>query len=785
MFQEYAESLIKKEGSSEKASIISCSPVFNLSRRDFLKASGSTAILVLGAQLVPGFFSSEAQAAAKSFQPNLFISIDMDGTVTITSIRAEMGQGVRTGIPMILADELEADWNRVKLWQAPGDESKYDPAGKDQQNTDGSRSTRHHFDIMRELGAAGRHLLELAAAKKLGVDASEVYAKNHRVYHTASGKYFDYGELVEIAAEMPIPAGDAKPKLKHKSQWKYIGHDMPVFDNFDITVGKAKYGADVSLPGMKIAVVARCPVYRGKVKSFDASEALKVSGVEKVVEIPHLADEKPAEFRALGGVAVIGSNTWSVIEGRKKLKIEWDTGPYTAHDSNTYDDKLRESARKGGNVVRNRGNVEQAFKTSKKVVEADYFVPYFIHTPMEPPATIVDATKKPVKVWSCTQSPNTVRQYVGEALGLEKTDVECWQTLLGGGFGRKSKPDYDCEAAVLSKMVNAPVRVQWTREDEIQHGYYHAASAQYMKAGLDSSGKVTAWHQCGAWPSILGLWNPLQKNGFNIEFGLGFVDCPYDTVPNLRMENGEADIMIRVGWYRSVNNIQHAFAMNCFAHEMATAAGKDYLEFMLELIGDAKKQDLTKDGVKEVWNYGDSTDDWPVMPVRLSNALKTVAAKAGYGKKLPKGHGLGLACHQSFHSYVATAVHVVVRDDGSIHVPQVDVAIDCGRYVNPEGIRKQLEGASIYGHSIAIHGKITTTKGAVNQSNFHDYTITRMNDAPLDVRVHIIEDYTDLKPCGVGEPGVPPYAPALINAIYEATGKRIRQLPLGDQLRSA
>jgi isoquinoline 1-oxidoreductase beta subunit len=720
-------------------------------------------------------------------QPNLFVRIDNEGTVTLTCSRSEMGQGVRTGIPMILADELEADWRRVKIWQAPGDETKYDPAGKDGQNTDGSRSTRHHFEVMRELGASGRYLLEQAAARKWSVDPSEVYAKDHRLYHSRTGRSFDFGEVVDVAAEIDLPSGEAapRPKLKHKSEWRYIGKDMPVVDNYDMSTGGASYGADVSIPGMRIAVVARSPVFRGKVKSFDATEALKIQGVEKVVEIPALADDKPAEFRALGGVAVIGTNTWSVLQGRDKLGIEWDDGPNVAHDSSTYDDKLRESARKGGHVIRTRGDVDAAFKDAAKVVEAEYFVPYFIHTPMEPPVALVDANSRPVRIWAATQSPNETRQYVAEALELEKTDVECQVTLLGGGFGRKSKPDYVCEAAILSKMVGAPVRVQWTREDEIRNGYYHTASAQCLKAGLDASGKVTAWHHCGAWPSILGLWNPAQKTGFDIEYGLGLIDMPYNNVPNIRIENGEAEVMIRVGWYRSVNNIQHALAMNCFANELAEAAGRDPLEVLLELIGDADVMDLSKDGVEEYWNYGDSIEDWPIMPKRLSNALRVVAEKAGHGKTLPQGHGLGFACHRCFHSYVATAVHVVVHDDGTFHIPQVDTAVDCGRYVNPEGIRKQIEGAAIYGNTIARHGKITTTKGAVDQSNFHDYPITRVSDAPLDVRVHIVEDFVHLRPCGVGEPGVPPYAPALINAIYDATGKRIRTLPIGDQLKKA
>ncbi len=761
--------------------------VQNLSRRDFLRNTGITGAVVLGAQVAPGSLISaaRAQSTGASVQPNLFVSIADDGMVTITCSRSEMGQGVRTGIPMILADELEADWQRVRIWQAPGDAEKYDPAGKDGQNTDGSRSTRHHLDVMREFGAAGRYVLEQAAARKWGVDASEVYAKDHRLHHTGSGRSFDFGEVVDAAADIEVPAGADAPKLKHPSQWKYIGRDMPVVDNYDMSTGGADFGADVTIPGMKIAVVARAPVYRGKAKSFDASEALKVQGVEQVVEIPALPDDKPAEFRALGGIAVIGTNTWSVLEGRRKLAVEWDDGPHTAHDSSTYDDRLRSAARAGGHVIRDRGNIDEAFAAADQVLEAEYFVPYFIHTPMEPPAAIVDANARPVKIVASTQSPNETRQYVAEALGVEMSEVECQVTLLGGGFGRKSKPDFACEAAILSQMIGSPVRVQWTREDEIRNGYYHAASAHHLKAGLDASGKVTAWHHSGAWPSLIGLWAPGVRTGHAIEYGLGLIDTPYDGVPNIRIENGEADVMIRVGWYRSVNNIQHAFAMNCFANELATAAGRDPVEFLLELIGDADVMDLAKDGVQDHWNYGDPVEEWPIMPKRLSNVLRVAAAKSGYGKPMPKGHGLGLACHRSFHSYVATAVHVVVRDDGSLHIPQVDMAVDCGRYVNPEGVRKQIEGAAIYGNTVARHGLISTTRGAVDQSNFHDYPVTRMNDAPLDVRVHIVEDFVHLRPCGVGEPGVPPYTPALVNAIYDATGKRVRRLPIGDQLKSA
>lgn len=757
----------------------------NMSRREFLASSGATTTaLILGAQLAPNPVLAALRGDTTAVL-NHFVKIDPDGSVTLTCSRSEMGQGVRTGMPMILADELEADWQRIRVWQAPGDPEKYDPAGKDAQNTDGSRSTRHSFQVMRELGAAARDVLERAAAETWGIDRSDVYAKKHRLYRRDTGDSLDFGDVVGIAADMDVAAGPDAVKLKEPAEWRYIGKDMPVIDNLDMSTGRAVYGADVELPNLKIAVVARAPVYRGRVRRFDADAALKVSGVEKVVEIPALPADTPAQFRALGGVAVIGTNTWSVSRGRDLLDIEWDDGPFVGHESGAYDRTLVEAARKGGKVMRDRGSVDDAFEAADNVVEAEYFVPYFTHTPMEPPVATVDATSTPVRIWAPTQAPNETRQYVAEALGIDIADVECNITLLGGGFGRKSKPDFACEAALLSRAIGAPVRVQWTREDEIRNGYYHAASAQCVKAALDADGKVTAWHHCMASPTLFALWNPTQRDSSNLEVGMGLVDLPYARIPNIRIETGQADTMIRVGWYRSVNNIQHAFAINSFVNELAVAAGRDPLEFMLELIGDDDELDLAQDGVEEFWNYGDTVDEWPVMPNRLANALRIVADRSGYGESLPKGQGLGLACHRSFHSYVATAVRVEVGSDGSFTVPRVDVAIDCGRYVNPEGIRKQIEGASVYGNSVARNGKITTRRGAVEQSNFHDYTVSRMNDSPLDVRVHIVEDFTHLRPCGVGEPGVPPYAPALANALYAATGRRLRSLPItADQLRS-
>jgi isoquinoline 1-oxidoreductase beta subunit len=687
--------------------------ITNISRRTVLKGMAGAGGFVLAARVAPTGLGPKAAAAAGGFEPNVFVAIDGKGTVTIIAHRSEMGQGVRTGLPMIVADELEADWDRVRIEQALGD-AKYG-----RQDTDGSRSTRHHLHEMREMGATARHMLEQAAARTWGVPAEECYARNHRVHHTPSGRSADFGELAEAAAGLPAPSKD-QLRLKDRSDWKYIGKDMPIVDLADITTGRAVYGADVSRPGMLVAVIERAPVYRAEVVSFDADKALAVPGVEAVVQLP--APDLPVTFKPLGGVAVLAKNTWAALKGRERLGVKWSQSPHEVHDSASYDAALVACAEKEGHSVRNRGDANGALAKAAKVVEANYFVPYFIHTPMEPPAAIAEAKGDQVEIWTSTQDPIATAKTVGEYLwgdadkGVANTKVHV--TLLGGGFGRKSKPDFAAEAAYLARNAGRPVRVVWTREDEIRHGFYHAASAQHLKAGLDADGKVTAWHHCVAFPSLFGLWQPDRKRGHALEFGLGFVDLPYD-IPNIRLENGEAEVHFRVGWYRSVNNIQHAYAINCFANELAAAAGRDPLEFMLELIGPARTVDLTPEVAEEHWNYGDSIEDYPIDTGRLAHVLKVAADKAGYGKSLPKGHGIGLAVHRAFQSYVATAVHVAVSDDGSIRIPQVDTCIDCGTYVNPDRVRAQLEGAAVYGNTVARHGKITVAKGAVEQSNFH------------------------------------------------------------------
>lgn len=753
-----------------------------LSRRAFLQ--GSLGVLTL-AVTARGWVTTAvaAEPAAKAYgadsmpggtvdDPLVFVSIAADGAVTIVAHRAEMGTGVRTSLPMVVADEMEARWERVKVVQAPGDEARYG-----NQNVDGSRSMRHFLMPMRRVGAAARQMLEAAAAARWAVPVAEVKAEQHEVLHASTGRRLSYGDLAADAAKQPVPAGDTL-KLKDRSEFRYIGKDqVRLVDLEAIGKGQATYGMDMRLPGMVYAVVARPPVVGGRLRRFDSAKALAVPGVLKVVEIPPM-QAAPA-FLPLGGVAVVARNTWAARLGRDALEIEWDDGPNGSYDSAAYRQTLQAAARAPGKTMRSQGDAANAWAKAPEAerVAAEYYVPHLAHASMEPPVATVQIKGDSAEVWTSVQNPAAAKNAVATRLKLEPANVKVNVLLLGGGFGRKSKPDFVDEAAIVARAMpdGTPVKLVWTREDDIHHDYLHTVSVERLEAVMDAQGQVQSWLHRSAAPTIASLFAQGAKGQQMFESAMSAINMPY-RIPNVRVETAEVDAHARIGWFRSVANIPHAFAAQCFIDELAHRAGKDPKAFALDLIGPARQIDPGT--MADTWNYTESPERYPYDTGRLRGVIEAACKGAGWGRTLPKGHGLGLAFCYSFMSYTATVVEVAVDDKGEVRVVAVDMAMDCGPQINPERIRAQMEGGAIMGLGLALTSEITFEKGRVKQSNFHDYEVLRHNASPRVIRTHLVNDDHALPPGGVGEPPVPPVAPALCNAIFAATGKRIRSLPV-------
>lgn len=649
------------------------SQYFDLTRRGFLKSSAAVGALVLGTCFVgaapratAGVLTKPSESAKEA---NLFVALRPDGIVEITCHRSEMGQQIRTAIAQIVADEMEAAWDKVVVIQGKGD-LKYGD-----QNTDGSRSIRYNMQRLREMGASVRYLMQQAAATRWGVPLNSCIAEQHVVTHS-SGKTLTYAELVNDALNITPPQTDQIP-LKKRSEWRYINTAMAHIDLKDLVTGKATFAADVLEPKALIAVIARPPVVGGKVKSFDIKAAKAIDGVVDIVEIP--ASKGTPLFQPKGGVAIIAKNTWAAMKGRKALTITWDDGKNGDYNSETFKASLLATVASPQNSVREVGDAADILAKSTDKLVADYYAPHLTQAPMEPPCATAMYYKDHVDVWAATQNPQADMSTVAAMVNMQKEQINVHVTMLGGGFGRKSKPDFSAEAAYLSMKTGQPIRVQWTREDDIQHSFYHAVSAQHIEASLDKNGAIEAYLHRTAFSPIASTFQEGATTPGSFELRLGFTDNPINT-PNMKLENGEAAAKTRIGWMRSVSNIFHAFAIQSFIGEAAHKAGRDQKDYLLETIGPDRILDVTEQNA-EYDNYGGDKAVYPLDIARLRHVIEKVAEMSKWGRKLPKGRGLGIAAHRSFLTYVATVVEVEVSDSGELKIIKSWASIDAGTVV--------------------------------------------------------------------------------------------------------
>jgi len=702
-----------------------------VTRREFLETAG-----LAGAGLVIGFHLPATGrgrvAAAAPFAPNAWLRIGADESVVVVVDRSEMGQGVTTSLPMLLAEELEADWSKVRIESAPADKAYINPMFG-MQGTGGSTSVRAAYTPLRKAGAAAREMLLSAAAETWGVDKPTCRAEKGAVIHTPSNRRLTYGKLVAKAATVPLPHD---VPLKDPKDWKILGTRVKRLDTPPKVDGSAQFGIDVKAPGLLVAVVARSPVFGGKVKSYAAASAKAVPGVKHVVQIST-------------GVAVVADGYWSAKKGRDALTVTWDEGPTGSVSSASISQLFSQKAEQAGAVARHDGDAQGALPGAAAKVDAAYELPFLAHATMEPMNCTAHVRADGVDIWAPTQF-QTGAQGMGAGIGgVPPEKVKVHTTYLGGGFGRRFELDFIQEALETSKAAGVPVKVIWSREDDMRNAQYRPACYHRLQAGLDASGQPVAWTHRIAAPSIMARVFPdTVKNGLDGEAVEGGVEMPY-TVPNVHVDYLLTDTGIPVGFWRSVNNSYNAFVVESFIDELAHAAKKDPYEYRRDLLGKAP---------------------------RHLGALNLAASKAGWGTPLPAGRSRGIAVYKSFDSFVAEVAEVSVGSDGAPRVHRVVCAVDCGPVVNPDIVEAQMQSAIVYGLTAALWGEITIDKGRVQQSNFHDYRMLRLAEMPV-VEVHIVPS-TDAQG-GVGEPGTPPIAPAVCNAIFAGTGKRIRKLPIG------
>lgn len=712
-------------------------------RRQFLKTSLTGAGLAVAAVMTPSglrLLSAAELAQDASFRPNVYLRIAPDDSITVIVSKSEMGQGVTTSLPMIIADELEADWKHVRFETAPAGDEYKDPVWG-MQSTGGSTSVRHMHDALRKAGAAAREMLVLAGSQALQAQLRDCAAQNGTVRNMRTGKGLSYGKLVFEASRLPVPQN---PTLKKDSQLRYIGKSLPRLDVPEKAAGKAAFGIDSFPAGMLYAVVARPPQYGAEPASFDQDAAKKVKGVQAVVPVPR-------------GIAVCADTLDAAWKGRTALNAQWKNAAAPALDTGSLEKAFEAGLASPGVVAKAAGDVKAALASSAKNVEAVYRTPYLAHATMEPMNCTASVTADRCDIWAPTQNQGGVKGMAVKVTGMKPEQVFVHTTYLGGGFGRRFEVDFAEEAVTISKAAGRPAKVIWTREEDLQNDFYRPANATRIEAGLDDKGQVTAWSHKIACPSIFARVFPsMMKNGIDNAAVEGVTDLEYE-VPNLRAEYVRTDLPVPVGFWRSVGASHNGFIIESFIDELAAAAGKDPLAFRLSLLG---------------------------KHPRAKRVLETAAQKAGWGKKPAKGQALGIAYHLSFGTYVAEVAEISVdKATGRIAVHKVTCAVDCGSVINPDTVKAQMESGIIMGLSAALKEKMEFGAGGVKTQNFGDYDLLRMSETP-EIEVHIVTSKDPLG--GIGEPGVPPVAPAVANAVFAAAGIRLRTLPMNpDAVKAA
>ncbi len=732
-------------------------------RRQFFEKSGKA-----GLALIVGFYAptrASGQQATGHPGPwlNAWLRITPDNQITVLVEIPEIGQGSRTVDTMILAEELEADWRTIKVEQAPVIPDVYKNL-----STGGSGGTSEAWGYLRQAGAQARELLITAAAQVWGTDRKDCRAERGTVVHTPSERRLSYGELVVSAAKLPpIPAD--KVLLKRPSEYRLVGKPVARVDIPSKVDGSGVFGIDIRVPGMLFAVMARCPHFGGKLESFDATTAKAVPGVRAVFAVPPIAFIPQVErnINSAGGVAVVADSTWAAMQGRKALKISWNKGTDATEDTDQLSQALREAARGPASFVAvNQGDALATLANATRRIEASYELPFQAHATMEPMNTTVHVRDDGIEVWTPTQNGKLVQEEIAVLSGSPADKVRVHMLLCGGSFGRRYHWDYIAQAWQVAKEINQPVQLLWTRDDDMQHDFYRQYSYHRLSGAVSDEGNVTAWSHRVASTSIRAIFDPpallkAPKQVARQELG-GADVIPY-AIPNFRVDYAPVHSAVPRAWWRSVANSFNAFAVECFVDELAHLAGLDPYQFRMDLM----REDRKLPGV--MW-----TDGNPLETRRLRSVLQLAAEKAAWGRPLPAGSGCGIACHFSFESYVAYVAQVSV-ERGAVRVRRVTAAVDCGTAVNPDGVRAMIEGAVNFALTPVLTGEITTREASVRQSNFHDYKVLRIAEAP-EVDVHIVPGGGE--PGGMGETGVPALAPAIANAVFAATGKRVRRLPI-------